>query len=98
MSKTPKIKEIISKIDISKIAEYLQKYPNSKTLRQIIGYSKRIWDSEKEEEIFRLSVRLAYNLDTIVNVSKYVKKEEEKKFWLEISEEMFMNTVGAKQK
>jgi hypothetical protein len=42
MSKTPKIKEIIAKIDIGKIAEYLQKYPNSKTLRQIIGYSKRI--------------------------------------------------------
>ena len=80
MSKTSKIKEVVAKTDISKIADYSQKYPNSKTLRQIARYSKRVLDSEKEEEIFRLSVKLAYDFDKIVNMSKYVEKEEEKIF------------------
>jgi len=55
-------------------------------------------DGEKEEEILKLSERLAYNFDTIINVSKYIKNEKEKKFWLEISEELFENTVGKKDK
>ena len=97
-NKTPKIKVIIQKIDISKIAEYSQKYPKSKTLRQIIRYSKRIWDSEKDEEIFKLAVSLAYNLNISVNKGKYVKDEKEKEYWLEISEELFENTVGKKDK
>jgi hypothetical protein len=79
-SKTPKIKETVAKIDISKLANYSQEYPNSKTLRQIIRYSKRVLDSNNEQEIFKLSVALAYNLDTIVNKSKYVKDEAEKKY------------------
>jgi len=36
-------------------------------------------NSSDEQEINKLAVRLAYSLDTIVNVSKYVKNEEEKK-------------------
>jgi GTP-binding protein EngB required for normal cell division len=79
MNNTQKIKEIVAKIDIEKITGYLQEHSASKTLRQIIGYKKRALDSSDEKEIFRLSVRLAYNLDMIVNKADYVKKEEEKK-------------------
>ena len=79
MNKIQKLKETVSRIDIGKIANYSEKNPNSKTLRQIIRYSKRIMDSEKEQEILKLSERLAYNFDTIVNVSKYAKNEKEKK-------------------
>lgn len=95
-SKISNIKTAIAKIDIGKIADYLGNNPNSKTLRQIIRYSKRVLDSNEEEEIFKLAVSLAYNLDTIVNKSKYVKDEAERQFWLGISEELFENTVGVK--
>jgi hypothetical protein len=98
MNKIQKLKETVSRIDIGKLADYSEKNPNSKTLRQIIRYSKRILDSENEEVISKLAVSLGYNFDTIVNVSKYVKNEKEKKFWLEISEELFENTVGEKDK
>ena len=98
MNKIQKLKETVSRIDIGKLADYSEKNPNSKTLRQIIRYSKRILDSENEEVISKLAVSLGYNFDTIVNVSKYVKNEKEKKFWLEMSEELFENTVGEKDK
>lgn len=98
MNKIQKLKETVSRIDIGKIADYSENNPNSKTLRRIIRYSKRILDSENEEVISKLAVSLGYNFDTIVNVSKYVKNEKEKKFWLEISEELFENTVGKKDK
>jgi hypothetical protein len=97
-SKTSKIKAVIAKIDIGKLADYSEKKPNSKILREIIRYSKRILDSEKEQEISKLAVSLAYDFDTIVNVKKYVENDEEKKFWLGISEELFENTVGVKNK
>lgn len=97
-NKTPKIKEIITKIDIGKVVNYLPEHSTSKTLRQIIRYSRRILDSNNEQEIFKLAVRLAYNLDIIVNVSQYVKNETEKKYWLGISKELFENTVGVKDK
>jgi predicted Ser/Thr protein kinase len=80
MNKIQKLKETVSRIDIGKLADYSEKNPNSKTLRQIIRYSKRILDSENEEVISKLAVSLGYNFDTIVNVSKYVKNEKEKKF------------------
>jgi predicted Ser/Thr protein kinase len=80
MNKIQKVKETVSRIDIGKIANYSENNPNSKTLRQIIRYSKRILDSENEEVISKLAVSLGYNFDTIVNVSKYVKNEKEKKF------------------
>jgi hypothetical protein len=35
-NKSTQIKNTIAKIDISKIANYQQEYPQSKTLRQII--------------------------------------------------------------
>ena len=98
-SKTPKIKQAVAKIDIGKIADYLENNPNSKTLRQIIRYSKRILDSNEEEKIFKLAVSLAYNLDTICDNKKggYVNKDEkEKQFWLEISRELFENTKDDK--
>jgi len=75
--KMTEIKQAVAKIDIGKIANYPE-HPQSKTLRQIIRFSKRIIDSSNDQEIFKLAVRLAYSLDMIV--SKYVKKEEEKKF------------------
>ena len=96
-NKTEKIKSIITKIDTEKVASYPQ-HPESKTLRQIIRYSQRIQDSNDEKEIFRLTVRIAYGLEMIVNKTKYVKDEEEKKYWLEISEKLFENTIGLKDK
>ena len=48
--------------------------------------------------MFKLGTDLAYELDILVNKTGYVKKEEEKKFWLEISRELFENTVGVKDK
>lgn len=95
-NKSTQIKQIISKIDLDKIANYPE-HPQSKTLRQIIGYSKRILNSNKEEETFRLAVHIAYSLEMIVNRVGYVKKEEEEKHWLEISDELFKNTVGKKK-
>jgi len=97
-NKNQQIKSIVAKINTKKIASYPQ-HPESKTLRQIIGYSKRIQDSNNEEETFKLAVRLAYNLDTICDPDKtgYVKSEEEKKHWLELSQELFMNTLGEKK-
>jgi hypothetical protein len=78
-SKSQQIKNIVAKIDIGKITNYSE-YPQSKTLRQIIGYRKRVLDSSNDQEIFRITVRLAYNLDTIVNKTNYVKNEAEKKY------------------
>ena len=96
-NKTVQIKQAVAKIDLDKITSYLQEYSSSKTLKQIVRFSKRVLDSSNDQEIFRLAVRLAYNLDKIVNVSKYVKEEEEKKFLLELSEELFINTKGKKE-
>lgn len=97
MNKSQQIKQIVAKIDTNKIASYPQ-HPESKTLRQIIRYSERIQSSNNEQEIFKLTVRIAYGLEMIVNKTKYVKDEEEKKHWLEISEKLFENTVGLKDK
>ena len=55
-------------------------------------------ENNEEKEIFRLAARIAYNLDTIVNKTDYVKNENEKKHWLEISRELFENTIGVKEK
>ena len=96
-NKTAQIKSIVSKIDLDKIASYPQ-HSESQTLRRIIGYSKRISESSDEQEIFRLTVRIAYGLEMIVNKVGYVKDEAEKKHWLEISEKLFENTVGLKDK
>ena len=98
-NKTQKIKQIVAKIDIGKISEYLQEYPNSSTLKEIVKYSKKSLDSEEEEKVFKLGVKLAYNLDKICDTSKggYVKDEKEKKYWLEISEELFKQTIGKKK-
>ena len=68
-NKTEKIKSIVAKIDLNKIANYPE-HPKSKTLRQIIRYSQRIIDSSNEQEIFRLTVRIAYGLEMIVNKTK----------------------------
>ena len=97
-NKTEKIKSIIAKIDLNKIASYLQENSGSKTLKQIKSHKKKALNSSNEQETFKLAVRLAYHLDTIVNVSKYVKNEEEKKHWLGIAKELFENTIGVKDK
>ena len=93
------IKQIVAKIDISKIIVYSQEYPKSKTLRQIINYRQRIQTSNNDQRIFKLGVRIAYYLDSICDPDKagYVKNETEKKCWLGISEELFKNTVGEKK-
>jgi len=96
--KTTQIKSIVAKIDIKKINGYLQENPKSKTLKEIAKYSKRVLDSNEEAKVFKLGTDLAYELDTLINKTGYVKKEEEKKFWLEISKELFENTIGVKDK
>jgi GTP-binding protein EngB required for normal cell division len=97
MNKSTQIKNIVAKIDTDKMASYLQ-VPRSKTLKRIINYSKRVQGNNEEKEIFRLAARIAYDLDTIVNKTDYVKNEEEKKHWLEISHKLFENTIGVKEK
>jgi len=97
MNKTQQIKNIVAKIDLDKIVNYPE-HPKSKTLRQIIRYSQRILESSNDQEIFRLTVRIAYGLEMIVNKTVYVKDEKEKKYWLEISKELFENTIGLKDK
>jgi len=100
MNKTQQIKNIITKIDLDKIANYLQEHSTSKSLKEIVKYSKRVRDSNNDQEIFKLGVALAFDLDTICDPDKtgYVKDEKEKKYWLEISRELFENTVGVKDK
>lgn len=97
--KSQLIKQIISRMDLDKVASYPE-LPKSKTLRQIIRYSQRIQESNNDQEIFKLAVDTAYNLDTICDPDKagYIKDEEEKKHYLEISKELFENTVGLKNK
>jgi hypothetical protein len=98
-NKSTQIKQAVAKIDINKIVTYSQEYPQSKTLRQIVNYSKRVQASNSEQEVFKLGVDLAYYLNTICDPNKagYVKNEEEKKYWLEISRELFKNTVEARE-
>ena len=98
MNKLQQIKEIVTKIDTEKLTRYLQKYPKSKTIKEIIKYSKRALYSNEEAKVFKLGTDLAYELDILVNKTSYVEKEEEKKFWLEISRELFENTIGWKDK
>lgn len=49
-SKSQLIKQAVAKIDISKIAVYLQEHPSSKNLKEIVKYSKRVLDSDEEEK------------------------------------------------
>ena len=53
-SKSQQIKNIVAKIDISKIANYRQEYPKSKTLRQTINCFRRIQTSNNDQETFWL--------------------------------------------
>ena len=98
MNKATQIKQILAKIEIPKIIPYLETNPQSKTLKRIIRYSQRAWESEDPAEVFRLAMRVAYNLDTICDPTKanYVKSEKEKQYWLAISGELFGATVGRK--
>lgn len=98
MNKSQQIKNIVAKIDIKKINGYLQKYPKSKTIKEIAKYSKRALENNDDKKVFKLGTDLAYELDILVNKTGYVEKEEEKKFWLEISRELFENTIGVKDK
>lgn len=97
-TKTQQIKNAIAKIDISKITSYPE-YPNQRTLRRIINLSKRIWDSNNDQEVFKLGTDLAYYLNAICDPEKVgcVKDEKEKKYWLELSKELFENTIGVKE-
>jgi len=79
-SKSQKIKEIVAKIDIEKITNYLQEHPNSKTLKEIIKHTKRASERNEEEKVFKLGTDLAYDLDTLAKKTDYVKNEEEKKY------------------
>jgi hypothetical protein len=76
---------------------YLKEHPKSKNLKEIIKYSKRVLSNEGEK-VFKLGTDLAYDLDMLVNKTDYVKKEEERNFWLGISRELFENTIGVKDK
>ena len=98
-SKSQQIKETVAKIDIEKITSYLQEHSTSTSLKEIIKYSKRVLESNEEEEVFKLGVAIAFDLDTICDPNKagYVKDEKEKKYWLELSEELFKQTIGKKK-
>ncbi len=98
-NKSQLIKNTVAKIDINKITNYRQEYPKSKTLRQTINCFRRVQTSTDDQEIFRLGTRIAYYLDVICDPDKanYVKDEKEKKHWLEISKELFENTIGVKE-
>ncbi len=96
-NKTAQIKQIIAKIDLDKIAIYLQEHSTSKNLKEIIKYSKRALDSNDDKKVFKLGTDLAYDLDMLVNKTDYVKNEAEKKHWLEIAKELFENTIGYKE-
>jgi len=98
MNKSQQIKNIVTKIDIEKINSYLQEHSTSSTLKEIIKYSKRALESNEEEKVYKLAVHLAYDLDTLVNKTDYVKNEKEKKPLLEIAKELFENTIGYKEK
>ena len=98
MNKSQQIKNIVVKIDLGKITDYLKEYSNSKTLKEIAKYSKRALESNDDKKVFKLGTDLAYELDTLVNKTGYVKKEEEKNHWLEISRELFENTIGVRDK
>jgi hypothetical protein len=98
MNKTQLIKQTVAKIDIGKISLLLQEYPKSKTIKEIIKYSKRTLDSNDDKKVFKLGTDLAYELDILVNKTGYVKDEAEKKHWLEISRELFENTIGVRDK
>lgn len=98
IDKTTQIKQVVAKIDIGKIDTYLQEYPKSKTIKEIIKYSKRALDSNDDKKVFKLGTDLAYELDILVNKTGYVKDEAEKKHWLEISKELFENTIGVRDK
>ena len=97
-NKSTQIKQIISKIDINKIINYPE-HPQSRTLRRIIRYCQRIQTSNNDQEIFKLGTDLAYYLNAICDPEKVgcVKDEQEKKYWLEISKEMFKYTIGIKE-
>ena len=97
-NKNQQIKNIVAKIDIGKITVYLKEHPSSKTLKEIVKYSKRALDNNDDKKVFKLAVDTAYNLDTLVNKTDYVKDEAEKKHWLEIAKELFENTIGYKEK
>jgi hypothetical protein len=98
-SKKQIIKQIVTKIYTDKIINYQQEYPKSKTLRQIIKRNKRIQENQEEKQVFKLAVKLAYDLDKICDPDKtgYVKKDKEKEYWLKISRELFDNTLGPKE-
>jgi len=99
-SKSQHIKNIVAKIDLDKINSYLQEHSTSTSLKEIVKYSKRALESNEEEKVFKLGVAIAFDLDTICDPNKagYVKNETEKKYWLEISRELFESTVGVKEK
>jgi hypothetical protein len=62
-SKTQLIKNAVAKIDTNKITDYRQEYPQSKTLRQIAKNRQRVLNSNNDQEVFKLSVDIAYYLD-----------------------------------
>lgn len=76
------IKQTLSQIDINKIINYQKEHPQSKTLKQIIKFSKKAWDSQEEETVSRFAAKVAHQLDLICDPEKtgYVKDEKEKHF------------------
>jgi hypothetical protein len=79
-TKSTQIKQAMAKIDPAKIDSCLQEHPKSKTLRQIAGYLKGVQQTNNDQEIFKMGVRTAYNLDTICDPNKvgYVRTKKKK--------------------
>ena len=94
--KLNQIKELINKIDLQKINSYLEKNPKSRTLKLLRNFIKRIKDN-KNPKHFRLAKKIAYFLNVIIK-ENYVLEENDKKNYLEISQELFKNTIGLLKK
>jgi len=56
---------------------------------------KRVLGGNEEDKDFKLGTDLAYEIN-MLDSNDYVKNEEEKKHWLQISRELFANTIGVK--
>jgi len=48
-NKITKIKNIVAKIDIEKINDYLQEYPKSHTLKEIVKFGRKLLDNNEEK-------------------------------------------------
>ena len=86
--KIAKIKDIVQKIDINKVNTYLEKKPNSGSLRRVIKNYQEVLEKTEEEEVKISARKLNHYLNVMANLSPYVQDETEKKRLNELIEEL----------